>query len=90
MPPLLSKHAIRKSGGKPPFPTSTILLALVSHEALEFGTLIVTNSVCNFALPPTTASGCLDSDEITRAGLNRVLSSEDLLTRVANEHGAPR
>ena len=40
LPPLLSKRAIRKSGGKPPFPTSTILPALVSHKTLEFGTPI--------------------------------------------------
>ena len=42
------------------------------------------------AVTPTAASGCLNADEITRAGLNRVLSSEDLLTPVADEHGAPR
>ena len=45
LPPLLSKHAIRKSGGKPPFLTSTILLALVSHRALELGTLITSIKV---------------------------------------------
>ena len=40
LPPLLSKRAIRKSGGKPPFPTSNMLPSLVFHKALEFGTLI--------------------------------------------------
>ena len=41
LPPLLSKRAIRNSGGKPPFPTTNMLPSLVSHKALELGSHLV-------------------------------------------------
>ena len=37
LPPLLQSARIRKSGGKPPFPTTNMLPSLVSHKALELG-----------------------------------------------------
>src|SRR6185503_12052458 len=40
LPPATSERAIRKSGGKPPFPTSSMLSSLASHNALEVGAAI--------------------------------------------------